>query len=470
MKAILAFLKNKYFKFSLVSALFILWVIWLDNYWWLFGELLIIDIYLTKFVRWAFWKPRKDREMSIVKRKTLEWVDAIIFAVIAASFIRLFFFEAFTIPTSSMEKSMLIGDYLFVSKVAYGPRLPNTPISFPFVHHTLPMTKYTPSFLEWIKNPYERLQGFGKIKRDDIVVFNYPTGDTVVLQNQSQGFYDIVRVRAKELEIQDQKMGNTPKSESYYYRMARKQIMMRFDIAVRPVDKRENYIKRCVATPGDTLQVKNGWVYINGTAQEAFPGIQFNYEIITNGTPITYRIFERMNISRSDVHQRGNLYYIPLTEENKKKMKNIPFVKSVTKMSRPKGERHYRIFPHHPAYKWNEDWFGPLFIPEKGDVVSLSLKNLPIYERIIGYYEHNELEIRDDKIFINGEQTNSYSFKMNYYWMMGDNRHNSADSRFWGFVPEDHVVGKAAFVWLSLDKEKDFPKNIRWKRMFDVIH
>ncbi|MFO7789221.1 MAG: S26 family signal peptidase, partial [Bacteroidales bacterium] len=245
--------KNKYVNFGLVSAAYILWVIWLGNYWWLFGELLIIDIYLTKYVRWAFWKPDKNKKMPKFKRKTLEWVDAIIFAVIAASFIRAFFFEAFTIPTSSMEKTMMVGDYLFVSKVAYGPRKPMTPLSFPFVHHTLPLSQKKQSFLTWIQNPYERMAGLGDIKRDDIMVFNYPTGDTVVLENQAQGYYDIIRIRAKELEIRDTKAGRNVLSKQAYYNKAREQIRKRNSIVVRPVDKRENYIKRCVGMPGDSL-------------------------------------------------------------------------------------------------------------------------------------------------------------------------------------------------------------------------
>ncbi|MFP4663610.1 MAG: S26 family signal peptidase [Bacteroidales bacterium] len=461
--------KNKYVKFGITSTAYLLFVIWLGNYWWLLGELLIIDIYLTKYVRWAFWKPRKDKDMPAFKRKTLEWVDAIIFAVIAASIIRAFFFEAFTIPTSSMEKSMMVGDYLFVSKVAYGPRKPMTPIAFPFVHHTLPLSQKKKSFVTWIQNPYERMAGFGKIQRNDVVVFNYPTGDTVCLENQAQSYYDIIRVKAREFEIMDIKSGRESLPPDAYYNRARKWVRNHYTIVERPVDKRENYIKRCVGLPGDSLEIKDGWVYINNEPQEHFEGIQFNYEVITDGSLLTDKTLERLDIARRDVEHQGRKYAMPLTEKNLEKIRRINFVTSITKLSKAEGIHNYRIFPHDKNYQWNEDWFGPMYIPKAGETIRLDMTNIPLYERIIGHYEKNDLEIRDDKIFINGKVADSYTFTMNYYWLMGDNRHNSADSRFWGFVPENHIVGEAAFIWLSLDKEKSFPGNIRWNRLFNKV-
>ncbi|MDA3819333.1 MAG: signal peptidase I [Candidatus Delongbacteria bacterium] len=443
--------KNKYVKFSIVSVAYILFVIWLGSYWWLFGEIIIVDIYLTKIVRWAFWKPRKDKKMPNFKRKTLEWVDAIIFAVIAASIIRAFFFEAFTIPTSSMEKTMMVGDYLFVSKVAYGPRKPITPLSFPFVHHTMPLSQKTKSFLTWIQNPYERMAGFGDVKRNDIVVFNYPTGDTVVLENQAQGYYDIIRVKVRELKIMDMKAGRKTNSEQVYYNQARKIVRNRNTIIVRPVDKRENYIKRCVALPGDSLEIRDGWVYIDGKPQKHFKGIQFNYEVITDGRILSENTLERLDVSNRDIWHQGRKYILPLTEKQAKTLKNIRIVNSITKLTQAEGIRNYRIFPHYKKYDWNEDWFGPLYVPKAGETIDLTLDNLPLYERVINHYEKNDLKVKDGKIYINGKATGQYQFKMDYYWMMGDNRHNSADARFWGFVPENHIVGKAAIIWLSLD-------------------
>ncbi|MBP7076901.1 MAG: signal peptidase I [Bacteroidales bacterium] len=495
-----AFLTNRYFAFGLVTVLFVLWVVWLGNYWWLIGELLIIDIYITRFVRWAFWKPRKDKKMSTLKRKTLEWVDALIFAVVAASFIRIFFFEAFTIPTSSMEKTLLIGDYLFVSKVAYGPRVPNTPISFPFVHHTLPLTKKTKSFVTWIQNDYRRLAGWGNIERDDIVVFNYPDGDTVVVQNQGQGYIDIILVKAENMKRRDLAKGKPVLSDKEYYKIARKELWNdpSVDIIVRPVDKRENYIKRCVAIPGDTLEVREGEVYVNRVKQKNIAGKQFKY--IVTLKPMEYGNFQGVTgIDANELKSLGvnyedmsvviktangydtenylkamenglaitNQYLIPLTEENVGKVRAMYNVQSVVKDINEKGNWNIRIFPHSSSFQWNEDWFGPLWIPKKGTTMSIDTSNIAPYERIIGYYEHNTLKIDGAKIFINGKESKTYTFKMDYYWMMGDNRHNSADSRFWGFVPEDHVVGKAWVISFSKDKETG---KIRWDRVFDKIH
>lgn len=461
------FLKSKYFKFGLVSAIYILWVIWIRNPWFLIGLPVIFDIYITKKVNWTFWKKRGKKPSKLV-----EWVDALIFAVIAASLIRLFIIEAYTIPTSSMEKTLMIGDYLFVSKVSYGPKMPNTPISFPFAHNTLPLTSNVKSYAEWVKWPYNRLKGFRDVERNDIVVFNFPAGDTAIWEMQDQNYYAIKRRYANELRKRDIRNGNNTKSFDYYLKYSREYIKEHYNITTRPVDKRTNYVKRCVALPGDTLKIESGQVFINNEKQPHFEDMQYNYQVKTDGSKINTVLLDKMGISKTDrsYNPSASLYNMPLTRENYEKIRNFSNVVSVKKYENTNPESvKYDIFPVDSNYQWTEDNFGPLYIPEKGKTVDLTLKNLPLFERIIRTHEGNELTVKDSTIFINGKETEEYTFQMDYYFMMGDNRHNSADSRFWGYVPEDHVVGKAVFIWLSLDREGGFLNKIRWDRMFNII-
>jgi len=440
-------LTNKWFKFGVVALLYLLWVIWLKNYWWLIGLVVIFDIYITKKVHWAFWKKKNPPDGK--QTKLVEWIDAIIFAVIAASFIRMFFIEAYTVPTSSMEKSMLVGDYLFVSKTAFGPKTPNTPLSFPFVHNTLPLSSKK-SYVEWIKKPYKRLAGFGKVKNNDIVVFHFPEGDTVAFKVQNQSYYQLIRSYGRDRLWSDQV--NFGK------------------IIARPVDKRENYIKRCVAIPGDEFQIREGILFVNGKEQENFAGMQYNYLVTTTST-INPKALDRLGIARDDRQEYNSMQYIfPLTEKMAGELKSFTNVTDVEKLLDDPQRWDPNIFPADSRFPWNVDNFGPLKVPAKGATIRLSKENLPLYRRIIDLYENNDLELKDSLILINGEPADSYTFKMDYYWMMGDNRHNSADSRYWGFVPEDHVVGKASFIWLSLDKDKKFLSKIRFKRLFKSIH
>ena len=440
-------LSNKWVKFITVGVFYSLWVIWLGSYLWFLGLAIIFDIYVSQKVHWAFWK--KKNPPNGKQTKFVEWVDAIIFAVIAASFIRMFFIEAYTIPTSSMEKSMLVGDYLFVSKTAYGPKTPNTPLSFPFVHNTLPIVK-TKSYVEWWKQPYKRLKGFTEIKNDDVVVFHFPEGDTVALGIPNQSYYQLVRSYTRNRVWSDERNFG--------------------QVVARPVDKRENYIKRCVAIPGDEIKIEKSQLFVNGKPQQQFAGMQHDYMVTTNGTSINPKALDKLHISNADRNTySGTQYFFPLTEEMAEKLKGFANVTSVEKMVEEPGVWDKNIFPAHANYKWNVDNFGPITIPKKGETINLTTENLPLYIRIIDVYENNDLEVNGDEIKINGEVASSYTFKMDYYWMMGDNRHNSADSRYWGFVPEDHVVGKAKFIWLSLDKDKSFPSNIRVKRMFSKV-
>jgi len=422
-------------------------------------------MYVSKKVNWSFWKKR-----GVKNSAWIEWLDALIFAVIAVTLINIFLFQNYKIPTGSMEKSLLIGDHLYVSKVAYGPKIPNTPLSFPFSQHTLPFTKNTKSYLEWIKLSYKRLKGFGEVKRNDVVVFNFPAGDTVVVQMQAQSYEQIIRGQAQMLKDRDKMSGISLKQENEYYSLARKLIWNRYDIVVRPIDRRDNYIKRCIAIPGDTLKIINHQIYINGIKQTYPDELQFKYRVITNGQRINPIILERMGINMDDVDAYSiSDYVIPLTVENVEKIRSFSNVDTIIRIMKPPGAYANYVFPHDPKFQWNEDNLGPLYVPEKGVTIELTLDNLPLYKRIIGLYEKNNLFVKENKIYINGKEVNSYTFKMSYYMMMGDNRHDSADSRFWGFVPEDHIVGKPKFIWLSLDKNKRFLNKIRWSRMFSGI-
>jgi signal peptidase I len=369
-------------------------------------------------MNWKFWD-KKSNEPQKKKSAAREWGDAILFAVIAATLIRTLFIEAYTIPTESMERSLLVGDFLFVSKVNYGARTPMTPIAFPFAHHTMPIIG-TKAYWDGIKLPYYRLPGLSNIKKGDVVVFNYPM-----------------------------------EADSPYY---------------RPVDKRENYIKRCQGTPGDTLSIVDAQVFVNGVANVSPPESQINYIVQTNGTEVNPKLVEELHITPSSSPYNSDPTMTKASAEALKKFSNITLVKPHIA---PKDSVEYdgQVFPGDKSHlKWNQDNYGPVIVPKKGWTVKLDSLTLPFYKRVITVYEGNKLDVKGNDILINGAKTNSYTFKMNYYWMMGDNRHNSYDSRFWGFVPEDHIVGKALFVWMSWDDNANFLNKIRWNRLFMGIH
>jgi len=441
---------NRWFRFSIWATLYLLWVIWFGNWWLLLGLLIIFDLYITKKVKWAFWK--KNYKKGEKRNVWLDWLDAIIFALIASTFIKAFFFEAYMIPTSSMERTLMTGDYLFVSKIAYGPKVSQTPLSFPLVHNVLPITGGE-SYLTWIKNPYRRMAGFSKVKRDDIVVFNFPNGDTILKAAPEEDYYKCVRLYGREYT---QKMYGP--------------------VVVRPDDKKDNYVKRCVAIAGDSLEIVNGKVYINGNPQKNYPGIQNTYTVYTNGTPINSKIIEGMGLSIEELFYDSNLPgypAFPLNEDEVSKIKSLANIveirQNIDTYPPDLPDSPLMIFPFTGNFKWTRDNFGPLWIPSAGSSVDLTLENLPLYSRIITSYEKNRLEVKDSLIFINGEAVSSYTFKMDYYFMMGDNRHNSLDSRYWGFVPESHVVGRPSIVWFSKDQYNSFPNNIRWKRIFKIV-
>lgn len=353
--------------------------------------------------------PKPEKKVSIVR----EWVDAIAFAVVAATFIRWLLIEAYTIPTSSMEKSLLVGDFLFVSKFHYGPRTPKTPLQVPLTHQKIWGTNL-PSYSDAIQLPSYRLPGFTSIKRNDVVVFNYPA-----------------------------------ETEDY------------------PTDLKTNYIKRCVGIAGDTLKVVDSQVYINGKPSENPEMMQFGYILVTKEN-INERVFQSNNITEYRPIDQG--YFVQTTPATAAKLKNMPFIDQVIIAKNHEGEGSPEIFPSSSKVNWNADFFGPLWIPKKGATIQLTPQNLIIYETTITRYEGLEnTSVVDGKLYIDGKPVDTYTFKQNYYFMMGDNRHNSADSRFWGFVPEDHVVGKALLIWMSYDNNSGAFRAIRWKRLFNLI-
>ncbi|TYP86969.1 signal peptidase I [Sphingobacterium allocomposti] len=373
-----------------------------------------------------------------------EWADAIIFATVAASLIRGFLIEAYMIPTGSMERSLLIGDFLFVSKLNYGPRVPMTPLAFPFAHHTMPVTGGK-AYSELVQLPYKRLPGFQEIKRNDVVVFNFPAGDTVVLEHQDQTYADMVRYMGKEA------------------------VHNQFTVVTRPIDKRENYIKRCVGLPGDVIAMEGAKLMVNGQPGFTPPEMQMDYYVYTDQSGLNP---ERMKDLRLEYYptNQPDIFRVFMTADEAEVVKAWGNVKSVEMGTLDKSQLLGDTYPHDNHYRWNFDNFGPITIPAKGWTVSLDSLSVPMYARAIRDYEGNTLEKRGDGYYINGQKSATYTFKQNYYWMVGDNRHNSLDSRAWGFVPEDHIVGKALFTWMSYDENGSFLSKIRWNRIFKGIN
>jgi len=489
--------QNQWLRFTIVTVLYLAFLIWVKSWLGLIVLPFIFDAYISKKIPWGFWKKAKNP----IVRSVMSWVDAIVFALVAVYFVNIYLFQNYQIPSSSLEKSLLVGDYLYVSKISYGPRVPNTPLSMPLAQHTLPVIN-TKSYIEWPQWKYKRVPGFGKVKRNDIVVFNFPAGDTVATKfQQITDIYSLIysegqRMYPKEINMDSLSIEQQRSVYNLYYSAGRNSIRSNpqtyGDIIVRPIDRRENYVKRCIGLPGDTLQIKNTQVYINGKPINNPENLQFNYFVQTTGPYIPEEMFRELGISKDDQQMINNeenwgmelinmgldyrdaqshlapVYHLPLTKKmyatlsaNKKLISNI-----VMEPETYSGQ----MYPLNLYTKWTRDNYGPIWIPSKGSTITLTLKNLPIYERCIHAYEGNSLEVKGSDIYINGKKTNTYTFKMDYYWMMGDNRHNSADSRYWGFVPEDHVVGKPIVVWLSLDKDRGwFDGKIRWNRIFKWV-
>ena len=459
--------KRRWIHFGIWAILYVLFTVWMENGWLLLGLVVFVDIYLTKFIPWGGWKKSSNPKAQ----KTLNWVDDIVSALFLVYLVNIFTYQNYQIPSPSLEKTLLVGDYLFVSKLSYGPRIPNTPLSFPLVQHTLPILNCK-SYIEWPRWEYKRVKGFGHVKRNDIVVFNFPAGDTVALNMPNPDYYTLLHYHSREaIRLNKAEFG---------------------EIVYRPVDKRENYVKRCVGRPGDSLQIIDNRIYIDGAVLPDTKNVQHVYYVETDGTIIKDDLFRRLRVSVEDRHLASErtsnfyqmlsylgfmknadgrynpIYRIPLTTAAMEMVKKMPSVrKFVIEPEQLGGD----VYPIDYDMGWTRDNYGPIWIPQKGATIELNEKNLALYHRCIRNYEDNTLEVAPDgSVRINGLPATTYTFQYDYYWMMGDNRHCSADSRSWGFVPEDHVVGKPIFVWLSLDKDRTlFNGGIRWNRLFRSV-
>ena len=468
-------MKVQWAKFAVVLALYLLFLVWVESWLGLIVVPFIFDVYITKKIHWQWWK---DEEGPV--RFIMSWVDALVFALVAVYFINLFFFQNYVIPSSSLEKSLLTGDYLFVSKVSYGPRIPETPLTMPLTQHTMPLVNVK-SYIEWPHWDYRRVKGLGNVKLNDIVVFNYPAGDTLCNEEryQANDYYQMVysigdQILEQNGQQQDVRVLNPLQQRHYFekvYAAGRNYILNMpgeyGDIISRPTDRRENYVKRCVGLPGQTLQIKNRIVYLDGKANKEPDNVQYTYKMKLKGE-FPVELADELGITNEDLLMYNQSGVIPLTKKAYLALKaNKNLVESISINA---DAIYGDLYPLNAYTGWTRDNYGPVWIPKKGKSIQLNLKNLPIYERCIKVYEGNDLKV-DSKgnIFINGKLAKSYTFKLDYYWMMGDNRHNSADSRYWGFVPEDHIVGKPIFIWWSHSPDHPGFSGIRWNRLFNFV-
>lgn len=452
---------TRWIRFAIVSIVFFLWVIWLQNWWVLLAWFLLFDIYITGYIPLTWWKKSK----SAATRTVMGWVDAILYALVLVYFVFTFIGQNYQIPSSSLEKSLLVGDYLWVNKMSYGPRVPMTPVHFPLVQNTFPILN-TKSYLDWPQWDYHRLKGLGNVQRGDIVVFNFPAGDTVSTKITNPDYYTLSKMYGRERVNNDKANFG--------------------DIIYRPVDRRENYVKRAVGLPGEMFKIVDGVIYNDGVAMKQPRNVQFNYYFQTDHY-LSDLDWERYGIAVDDRHQMtvspedlpslnsygfkidstgANLpivYVSPLTDEMVAKMEADPSVLHVMKVTAMPGDM---LYPDGVSDLWTRADYGEIWIPKKGETIELTPKNWLIYKRCIRNYEHNDAEMRDGIVYIDGKPAKTYTFKMDYYFMMGDNRDNSLDSRYWGFVPEDHIVGKPMRVLISFDKDRSlFNGGIRWNRI-----
>ena len=461
-------------KFIVALVLYLLFLYWVKSWWGLLVVPFIFDVYITKKIRWQWWK---DAEGPT--RFLMSWVDALVFALVAVYFINQFFFQNYVIPSSSLEKSLLTGDYLFVSKISYGPRIPQTPLTMPLTQHTLPLIG-TKSYIAWPHWDYRRVKGLGQVQLNDIVVFNYPAGDTILTEMPYQTeYYHLAYDFGEQIYVQnfgnpDFSTMNQQQIHDMYeevYRLGRNYLknnpVQYGDIDSRPTDRRENYVKRCVGLPGQTLEIKNRIIYLDGKANKEPDNVQYTYRVKLR-EHIPDELMQELGISMEQLAQLNRDGVIPLTKQAADALKKrTDIVESIALNTAIRPDD--RVYPRNAAYGWTRDNYGPVWIPKKGESIQLTMDNIALYERAIKVYEDNALEVKNGQIYINGQHATSYTFKMDYYWMQGDNRHNSADSRYWGFVPEDHIVGKPIFIWWSSDPDRGGFSGIRWSRLFNMV-
>ena len=477
-------LKVRSIRCAIAITLWLLFCLWVGSWMGLLVVPFIFDAYITKKIPWSWWRSSQNPTV----RSVMSWVDAIVFALVAVYFVNLYLFQNYVIPSSSLEKSLLTGDYLFVSKVSYGPRKPMTPLHMPLTSHTLPLFGCQ-SFLEWPRWAYERVKGLGQVKQGDIVVFNVPSGDTVVANFENQDYYTLCYEMGKALMAQQAGKSindfmaeekTLPVSDQLQLSAVEYDYAQQYMKAnpeqlgkkkARPVDMREHYVKRCVGLPSQVLQIKRGRVYTNGHQMFVPQKMQRSYKV-TLLQPLPDDLCRELGISIEDrsevISGDGSVIRMPMTAEVKQALEQRKdLVASIEKCDEVEN---YRLYPHTYHTGWTANDYGPIWIPQKGKTIKLTPEKLALYDRCIRVYEGNDLQVQGGQIFINGKPADSYTFKMDYYWMMGDNRDNSLDSRFWGFVPEDHIVGKPIFIWLSLDPDRGwFDGKIRWSRLFRLV-
>ena len=464
-------MKVQWAKFAAVLTLYIAFLIWVKSWLGIIVIPFIYDVYITKKIKWQWWK---DAEKPV--KFVMSWVDALVFALVAVYFINLFFFQNYVIPSSSLEKSLLTGDYLFVSKVSYGPRIPETPLTMPLTQHTLPVVDCK-SYIEWPHWEYRRVKGLGKVELNDIVVFNYPAGDTLCSapQYQSYDYYGMCYSIGYQIYTQRPNPDSLSAMDriKYFntiYEAGREELRRNQqeygEITTRPTDRRENYVKRCVGLPGQTLQIKNRIVYLDGKANKEPENVQYSYYVKLRQR-LPEEMLKELGISNEDLLSLNSAGYMPLTKRAVAMLSQRKDLVESIEINTDASD--LEIYPLNGNKHWTRDNYGPLWMPAKGKSTHLTLDNIAVYEPPIRVYAGNDLKITDGKIFINGKEAKSYTFKMDYYWMMGDNRHNSADSRYWGFVPEDHIVGKPIFIWWSSDPDRNGFSGIRWNRLFRFV-